>query len=154
MSAVLIFSKPIQQGAKIHFVWAVKQSIKGLWHQIGGPCLFLVSGASQPSGKKWAVMIHHKLFVRYNTERYGCSPPLCISPLLLQHDVSQPITFFIIWRETQNKNGNTKLGSCSAGCQISLSAPASWEQCGFSKQFVLSWRILCLNFTGCTRLLQ
>lgn len=105
MSGVLIFNKPMQQGAKIHFVWAVKQSVEGLWHQIGRPCLFLVSGASQPSGKKWAVMIHHKLCVRYNTERYGCSPPLCISPLLLQHEVLwlSPSLFLLFEWELKTK---------------------------------------------------
>lgn len=73
MSRVLILSSASAakvQRAIQYVVWAVKHSVKGLWHQIGRPCLLLVSEALWPTGeKKWAVMIHHWLFVRYNIEK-------------------------------------------------------------------------------------
>lgn len=80
-------------------------------------------------------MIHHKLFVQYNIEKHHCSPQICNSLPAVGVAAYSCFNLKGNWKH----KWNTKPGSYSVGCQISLTASASWEQCGFSKCFVLSW---------------
>lgn len=143
------FSKLVQQGATIYVVWAVKQSVKGLWHHIGRPCLLLFSKG---------FLTHCKEVGSNDTALAFCAiyHGKHHSPTFLFHNDScfcYSLLFFLIRNGTENINGNTKLGSCSANSICQLETLSIFQIiCGriiapgvYRVHTVVTWNSICTD---------
>lgn len=65
--------------------WAVGESVKGLWHQIGRPRLLHISGAFSAPGTTWAVMTHHRRFALHSIEEKKKNIPVVLNYTFVFH---------------------------------------------------------------------